>query len=421
VAGEKALDTFAVTAPGLEPIVAAELRDLGIAGTAVNGGVEWRGDLTALYSANLHLRAASRVVVRVTRFRARSFIELERHLKRLDWGSFLGPERRVALRVTSTKSRLYHERAIAERFARWLTEGVGCAVVGGVPDDERPDGDGVASKDAGDPVDRRAATGLGEGHDVEDQLLIVRFHRDECVVSVDASGALLHRRGYRRAIGKAPLRETLGAAMLLASGWTPTKPLLDPFCGSGTIVIEGVLIARKIAPGLASQGWKPRSYAFEQWPMFDGTAWRAVVDRARGRIESSAPSPIRGADRDAGAIEASLGNALRAGVEHDAVFETSPISSLGAPPGTGWMVTNPPYGVRIGDRERLRNLYAALGRLARDRYAGWKLAMLSADPMLAGQVGLDWREALRTTNGGVPVKLIVAEVSPHATPSPVAP
>jgi putative N6-adenine-specific DNA methylase len=384
-AGSGALRLFAVTAPGLESLAAAELRKLGVAGTVdPGGGVGWEGSMEDLYAASLHLRTASRVVLRMGQFTARSFIELERHARRLPWESFLAPGRAVRWRVSCRKSRLYHEGAVAQRFQAAVERAIG-------------------------PV---AAASAGEEEDAGEleQLFVVRFLRDRCTVSVDGSGALLHRRGYRQAVAKAPLRETLAAALLLASGWDTPAPLLDPLCGSGTIPIEGALLARRIPPGLASADREPRRYAFEEWPGFDAALWRDVVDRARAGILERSPAPIRGSDRDAGAIAASRANAARAGVEEDVELEVAPLSAAEPAGERGWLVTNPPYGVRVGDAARVRDLYAALGNLARARLPGGTVALLSADPALDRQVGIPLAETITTRNGGIPVRVVIGPV-----------
>ena len=177
-----ALPLFAVTAPGVEPLAAAELRGMGITAVAEAGGVAWRGTMHDVYAANLQLRTVSRVVLRVGEFSARSFIELERHARKLPWDRLLTPGRAVRWRVTCRKSRLYHEGAVAQRFQEAVERAIGA-----VP----------------------AAAGEEEEEGAAEQLFVVRFLRDRCTVSVDASGALLHRRGYRQALAKAPLRETL--------------------------------------------------------------------------------------------------------------------------------------------------------------------------------------------------------------------
>ncbi|HEX6040444.1 hypothetical protein [Longimicrobium sp.] len=384
---DERLPLFAITAPGLEPLAAAELRALGMDVKEEPGGVSWSGTRAQLYDANLRLRTASRVTVLAAEFRARTFFELERHARKVPWERWVSRGGAVRLRVTSKKSKLYHEGAIAQRILEAIEHRVGA----------------LASTDVG----RDEEGGEDEG---DAQLFIVRFNRDGCTIRADASGALLHLRGYRQALARAPLRETLAAAMLLGAGWDGTAPLVDPMCGSGTIPIEGALLARRIAPGLSAPDREPRDYAFTSWPDFDVERWAAVVDRAAAEILPRSPVPILGSDRDEGAIAAATANAERAGVLGDVAFSARAVSAVEPPAGPGWMVINPPYGVRVGERDPLRNLYAALGRTLRERCPGWTLALLSPDHGLERQVGFALDEALRTSNGGIPVRLVVGQV-----------
>lgn len=412
------LPLFAVAAPGLEPIVAAELAGLGLATRIERGGVAWDGTLAELYEANLRLRTASRILLRLGQFRARTFPELERHSRRLPWAEFIAPGRPVHLRVSCHKSRLYHEKAVAERIRRAIDEVIG---IGTTP--TRP---GQPADPAGEHRHDHAGAGapdemerVGEAMDPDDdgahaQLVVVRFHYDRCTISLDTSGALLHRRGYRQELARAPLRETLAAALIIASGWTGDAPLVDPFCGSGTIPIEAALIARRIAPGLAHPPDAPRRYAFQEWPGYDPELWDDIVARARNEIRPAAPT-ILGADRDRGAIAAATANAQRAGVLDDIEFANHPLSALEPPPGTGWLVTNPPYGVRIGERAPLRDLYATLGKIARERLPGWRIALLSADPRLESQLQIPLEHHLTTRNGGIRVRIAVGHVPESAT------
>ena len=189
--------------------------------------------------------------------------------------------------------------------------------------------------------------------------------------------------------------------MLLGSGWDGRAPLFDPMCGSGTIPIEAALIARRIPPG-----WR-RCFAFERWPEFEAERWRAIRARAEEAIQPRAPGPILGTDRDAGAISASEANAVRAGVAGDVTFRRCAISAIEPPPDVaGWIVTNPPYGVRVGDRLQLRNLFAQLGNVSRRRCPGWHLALLAADRALEGQVGVPLRPVWASRNGGLAVRLV---------------
>lgn len=380
-----AMSCFAVTAPGLEALCAAELAALGLGGTAEPGGIAFSGDLAAVARANLWLRTASRVLVRVAEFRATAFYELELHAKRIEWARFLAPGARVSFRVTCKKSKLYHSDAVAQR----LEDAVRRAV---------PNIDTTRSTD--DDEDGAPVAGR--------QLFVVRLLHDTCRVSIDSSGALLHMRGYRQQLAKAPLRETLAAAVLLGAGWTGDAPLTDPMCGSGTIPIEAALIARRIAPG------RDRAFAFQRWPNVDAASWSSLVADARAKELARAPVAIVGCDRDEGAIAAARANAARAGVTDDVDLSVQPISALAAADPPGLIAINPPYGVRIGEADRLRNLYAQLGNVARRARAGWSLALLSADRSLERHVGLAFEERFATRNGGIPVRLVVAEVSAEA-------
>ena len=381
----RVLQLFAITAPGLERVTAAELAGLGLAVTPGPGGVAWTGDTRSMCAANLHCRTATRVIARLGQFRARTFFELERRTPKLPWSDFVQSGGRVALRVTARKSKLYHEGAIAERIIRVLADSFGVAASVASGDDD--------TDSAGDDA----------------QLVIVRFMRDECTVSIDTSGALLHQRGYRQAVAKAPLRETIAAAMLLANNWDGSTPLLDPLCGSGTIPIEAALLARSIAPGLANADYSPRAYAFTRWPSFDQALWSEVVADAQRAIREHAGVAITGSDNNAGAITAARANAQRAGAGQDVLFERRPLGAVEAADTTGLLLTNAPYGVRVGERRDLYGLYATLGRVARERLPYWTVAMLAADAGLAAASGLPLEEVLSTRNGGISVRLLRAQ------------
>ena len=396
---------FAVTAPGLEPVAAGELRALGVEdAVAEPGGVGFRGDATRLYAANLHLRTASRVVVRVAEFSARTFFELERHARKVPWEAYLSPAQPVRVRVTCRKSRLYHSDAVAERMLSAIAHRVGAIGLGAVVHagdeerelDERRGERSDAGEGEGESPGERDAAGA--------QLFTIRFLHDRCTVSADSSGALLHLRGYRQAVAKAPVRETLAAAVLLASGWRGDTPLVDPFCGSGTIAIEGALLARRLPPGLG------RKFAFMEWPSFAKPTWDTLQEQASNTALSRSPMPIIASDRDAGAVAAAEGNAERAGVGGDVEVRRHALSAIEMPRGAGHLATNPPYGVRVGDTRDLKDLYAALGQVARAKARGWTVALLAADRMLAGRAGLPLRQVLRTTNGGIPVELLAGVV-----------
>jgi putative N6-adenine-specific DNA methylase len=362
---------FAVTAPGLEVFTNQELLALGIpTGAPEPGGVTFKGNPSSLYLANLHLRTASRILARLGNFfYATSFPELQKRASRLPWERFLTPGQPICLRVTCHRSKLYHSDAVARSVAAALTERLG-----------QPSSLVKADDEAVTPP----------------QLVVVRLADDKCTVSVDSSGTLLHKRGYRQAVAKAPLRETLAAAILMASGWDKASPLLDPFCGSGTLPIEAALMALNIPPGLN------RRFAFMDWPGYE----ESIFSGQRSAVSNHESVPIiLASDRDAGAMKMSQANAERAGVADWIEFKCQAVSSVTPPPGHGWVVTNPPYGLRVSEGKDLRNLYAQFGNVLRLKCPGWGLSVLCSDPALLGQMRLELDTSLALVNGGIHVRL----------------
>jgi len=380
---------FAFCAPGLEPFIALELFQLVLIGSHCpsqsekfltgsgpqyeSGGIEFQGSLHDVYRANLYLRTASRVLVRLGEFYASAFPELRRKASRLLWENYLAPERPIALRVTCKKSRLYHEGAVAERL-----EGAIADRLGNPPPVQK------YHEDSGTELP---------------QLIVVRLVDNLCTISIDSSGALLHRRGYRLATAKAPLRETLASAMVMASGWDTISPLLDPFCGSGTIPIEAALLARRCPAGYT------RRFAFMDWPNFDSKFWDKLLADAGKAIVSDIPKIIA-SDRDAGAIQAAQANAERAGVADCIEFSCKAISAIDPPPCPGRVVTNPPYGVRLRKTNDLRNLYAQLGKVLRTRCPGWHVTILCDSIQLIRSTGLEFDKGISMMNGGLKVRLV---------------
>jgi putative N6-adenine-specific DNA methylase len=370
------------------------------------GGVAFGGDLHRIYEANLWLRTASRVVVRLGSFHASTFYELERRAKKLPWEEFLPVSGGVRLRVTCRKSRLYHSDAVGERLMSAIAGSTSRAIelsTAGI-NDEGDDADHTEESEHADGVDGRDVESLPK---VEPgQRFIVRIVHDQVEVSADSSGELLHRRGYRQEIAKAPLRETLAAAMVLASGWRSGEPLLDPMCGSGTIPIEAALMARGVAPGLK------RKFQFMSWPSFDQTLWSDILEKAANSATISSEK-IRGSDRDAGAIQAATRNAERAGVADTIQFSVEAVSqALGEledlATGTGWILTNPPYGIRLGESDDLRNLYARFGTALKAK-RGWRAGILTSDSALIRQTRLPLLPRINTRNGGIPVSFLASE------------
>jgi putative N6-adenine-specific DNA methylase len=378
---------FAVSSPGLEPFTTQELHELGLLNSEtaslakpqrssleakdIKGGIEFEGDQKAIYRANLWLRTASRVLIRLGDFRAAAFSELRKKAGNLAWESCLLPGQPVSLRVTSRTSRLYHKNGVAERVAGAI----------------------------GDRLNHQPLVEKlhGKTDDQSHQLIIVRLVNDRCTISVDSSGALLHRRGYRQAVAKAPLRETLAAGILMASGWDRTAPLIDPFCGSGTIPIEAALLARGIAPG------HTRPFAFMQWPDFNPVLWKGLLSEKEKPTIVPVPKIIA-SDRDAGAIRMAQANAERAGVADCIEFSCKTASEI-EPIGTGWIITNPPYGLRVSAHRNLRDLYAQFGNVLKAKFPRWRFALLCNNLQFLGQMGIRLNLGLSLNNGGVRVRL----------------
>jgi putative N6-adenine-specific DNA methylase len=372
------MELFAVCAPGLEQFLSAEMKRADLTpGASEPGGVAFEGDVEALYRSNLHLRIASRVTLRVGHFYAAAFSELRKKAGRLAWENVLKPGRPVAVRAACHRSKLYHTDGVAERVAGAIGDRLGQAV--------------------------KQVKPAGEEEAQPPQLVVVRLVQDQVTISVDTSGELLHRRGYRLATAKAPLRETLAAGMIAASGWDGASPLLDPFCGSGTIAIEAALQAAGLAPG------RQRRFAFMDFPDFDRAVWRRLLDEAeathRARAQSGPPPVIQASDRDAGAIQSAQANAERAGVSQWITFSQGAVSAIQPPSGTGWVVTNPPYGGRVSEGQDLRNLYAQFGNVLRRSCPGWRVAVLSSDPALLGQIKVKMDTSVSFSNGGIQVRL----------------
>jgi len=403
LAGDSRFQLFASTAPDLESIAAGELKSLGFRGRQEVGGVAFAGDLDTLYEANLWLRTASRVIARLGGFHASTFYELERRAKKLPWEEFLPASGLVRLRVTCRKSRLYHSDAVAERVLSAITASTSRSIdLRAEANDEGGDADHA---EGAEHADEREEGGTVAAPN-EAQLFIVRILHDQVEISADSSGELLHRRGYRQEIAKAPLRETLAAAMILASGWRRGEPLLDPMCGSGTIPIEAAMIARKIAPG------SRRRFQFMNWPTFNPGRWNEMLQRAR-ESETRSTEGIRGGDRDAGAIQAAARNAERAGVTDAVQLGVGSISGSLAEleaieSGVGWILTNPPYGIRMGESADLRDLYATLGTALKAK-RGWRVGVLTSDLALVRQTRLPLLPRFSTRNGGIPVSFLVSE------------
>lgn len=356
-------EIFLPTLPGLEPVLQAEATALGFAEPqTIPGGVTFQGDWPDVWRANLSLRRATRVLARIGSFRAMHLAQLDKRSRRFDW-SVLGPGP-VRVEVTCKRSKIYHDRAARQRVETALREEAGLEI---------------------------APEGLA---------LMVRIEDDLCTFSLDTSGDPLHKRGHKVAVNKAPMRETMAASFLALCGYDGREPLVDPMCGSGTFPIEAAEMSRNLLPG------RSRAFAFEGFGSFDPAVWAQM----KATAAQDQKAQIYGYDRDQGAIRMSGQNAERAGIT--AQFACQPISDLTAPEGPpGLVIVNPPYGTRIGNKKMLYGLYARLGERLSDRFAGWRLGLITSDGGLARATGLTFHDtSAPIPHGGLRVQLFQARL-----------
>lgn len=342
---DETLELIATAAFGLEAVVAREVRDLGYPEVSTeNGRVVFRGNLAAIARTNLWLRTADRVLVKLGSFPAPDFDALFDGTLSLPWSDWLPPDAAFPVAGKSVRSALHSVPACQAVVKKAIVEHL-----------RRRTG-------------RRQLPESGPLYAVQVSLL-----RDEATVTLDTTGPGLHKRGYRRQAGPAPLKETLAAALLLLSRWSPDRPLVDPCCGSGTIPIEAALLGRRQAPGLH------RSFTAEIWPQLPGPVWAAARAEAQEAIDRSVRLAIRGCDVDPKAIALSAKHAAEAGVAADLSFEVQDLAALRLPPGPGHVVCNPPYGERLGDAATAERLYRRLGDLRRAA-PEWSFYVLAAHP-----------------------------------------
>ena len=359
---------FVITAPGLEAVCEGELRSLGLhPESTVRGGVEFSGGLRELYLANLWLRSASRILVRLGEVSARDFPTLFKRLSKLPWGRFIKPGTRCEIRAVSHQSRLMHTGRMAEVCQAGIAKSLG-----------------RDSTVEGEPV----------------QKIYLRMNDDHCQVSVDSSGEHLHRRGYRHARVVAPLRETLAAGCLLACNYDGSVPFVDLMTGSGTLAIEAALIALKRAPG------KERTFAFMDWPKYRAGLWNQLLAEARRGEQTELSAPIFGVDNNLKAIEAVTRNLERIGLDGTIQLTCGQMQEFDSPADHGLVLCNPPYGERLGKNASLQALFHDLGQVYGDKFRLWRGALICPESSLLKRTGLAFLPLLHFSNGGLKVALV---------------
>lgn len=321
-------DLIATATFGLENVVARELQDLGYENCRVTDGrIHFSGDERDIARCNLWLRSADRVLIRVGEFPAPDFGALFDQVTALPWHDLLPLDAKFPVKGRSVRSKLHAVPKVQGVTKKAIVEN-------------------LKKK-----YNRFRFDETGAEYPVEVSLL-----RDVATITIDTTGPGLHKRGYRQIVGAAPLRETMAAGLIQLSYWNPERPLLDPFCGSGTIPIEAALIGRNIAPGLQ------RSFAAEDFRWFDRRIWKDVRTEARDLRKRDLPAPIMAYDHDPGAIRLSRRGATDAGVGGSIRFSCQELSDLHCPLDYGCIITNPPYGERLGDDEEVEAVYRVLGQ-----------------------------------------------------------
>lgn len=313
---------IATTTFGLEAITAKELKELGYEDLVVeNGKITFEGDEMDIAICNIHLRTAERVFIKMAEFKATSFEELFQGTKAVNWGDLIPVDGKMHVIGKSVKSQLHSV----------------------------PDCQGIVKKAVVEKMKEKYNTDWftedGPVYKIEVAIL-----KDIVTLSIDTSGVGLHKRGYRENAGEAPLKETLAAALVLIAKFDGSRPFLDPFCGSGTIPIEAAMIAKNMAPGLN------RNFVSETWPSMDKELWQQVREGAKAAINNKEVS-IQASDIEGRVLRTAMNNAKKAGVSDFINFQKLPMQNVSSKKKNGIIITNPPYGERLGEIEEVKILY----------------------------------------------------------------
>jgi len=409
---------FAVAARGIETVTAAELQKLGAqAVRAVSGGVHFEGDMLLLYRVSLWLRTASRILRPLRDFAAQNPEMLYSQTRRVRWEDYLDPTKTLAVHATIEGAAKRAEHAAGNRSGgEGRRERFRGKDSRSAPPKQGIDHSMYAALKIKDAIVDRLRREQGERPNVDkenpDIIVHAHFSGGRCTLSLDATGSSLHERGYRLRGTAAPLKETLAATIIDLTGWDGREPFFDPMCGSGTLVIEAAMKALQMAPGLA----RP-SFGFQRWPEFDGKAWQRVVDEARGQMLAVPPCELFANDCDPDAVAAAMENARRAGVDKFIRFSTRQFGAMQPPiEQPGFLVTNPPYGARIGEEAEVKALYEEMSEVLKSRYAGWKVFILAGNLTLARHISLTAVEKTRLNNGPLECRLLKFEMAGAAGP-----
>lgn len=363
---------------GLEDLLVEELKAIGAQQVVKQvRAASFVGDRACMYRANLWLRTAQRVLVPLGRFHVRREAELYDGVAAIRWEDHLGPDDTLAISCTLHSNQFTN--------AQFLS---------------------LKAKDA--IVDRfRKRFGKRPSVDLDRPTLRIHLyiHEEDCIVSLDSSGAALHKRGYRDPTNLAPLSEVLAAGLVLLSGWDRTTAFVDPMCGSGTIPIEAAMIAGNIAPGIH----RPH-FGFQEWKDYDPSLWRSVREEARERATlGNRPVIVAGELSSNVARKASI-NIARAGLKGRIHVVNKPFQELEPPAAMGTMIMNPPYGERMDKEEDILTLYKTIGDTLKQRWSGWIAWLLTSNRAAANQVHLTPRPRIKLFNGSLECRFLRYEL-----------
>jgi putative N6-adenine-specific DNA methylase len=367
------MEMFFATCPrGLELVLAEELGQFGAQKIhAVGGGVQFAGDFFRCYRVNLESRIASRILWQVAAGGYRSEDDIYRTSFALRWTDWFDPARTIRVDVSATKSPLTSLNFVTLKIK-----------------------DAVCDK-------IRRLSGRRPSVNTHEPDISIQGHLTDrdFTLYLDTTGEPLFKRGQRMAAGGAPLRENLAAGIIRLAAWVPGIPLLDPMCGSGTILLEAAHMALDIAPGLG------RRFAFEKFKNFDARRWRELRQRSAARQKPKVPLGIYGSDLAGDALKAARANLIAAGLEKIVSLKRADVLELSAPAKEGVIVTNPPYGVRLGEQRALAEFYPKLGDVLKKQFSGWRAYLLSADMRLPKLIRLAASKRTPLYNGALECRL----------------
>jgi len=360
---------IATATMGLESIVARELKYLGYGKTTTSDGkVELEGTLQDICTLNLRLRCAERILIKIGEFEATTFDQLFDRTQALNWSKFISRNGQFPIsRVTSVKSTLFSKSDCQSIVKKAI----------------------VKNLQKSYNLDRLPEN--GPAYSIQ-----LRILRDIVTISIDTSGEGLHKRGYRTDTNIAPIKETLAAALVLLSDWKGgEKPLLDPTCGSGTILIEAGMIAKNIAPGLK------RTFISEKWPLLPGSLWTEEREKALKAQKLEAPCKIYGSDINDKTCRVARENVKNAGLEENVSIQKLPLTEISPPSNNGTIICNPPYGERIQEKQEAESLSIEMGRIFRNTFTNWSYFIITPDTNFEKLFGKKATRNRKLFNGGI--------------------